>query len=80
MQVDSQKLCLNVRLSDLSGSRFDDVNFSGCEFENVNVSGWRVHNANLAVVDARLDGATIEGVAVTEILAYWREGHAGPAP
>ena len=92
MQIDKQKLCLNVHNSDLSGSRFDDVNISGCDFENVNMSGWRVNNVNLAglkisnanlagasLLDARLEGMTIEGISVAEMLAYWRAGHAAQA-
>ena len=88
MNVVEQKLCLNVQKSDLSGSKFDDVNFSGCDVENANMSGWRIHNANLAglhvsnanlagfsVSNARLDGATVDGIAITDLLAYWRAGH-----
>ena len=28
-----------------------------------------------AIEFARLEGATIDGVAVTDLLAYWRSGH-----
>ena len=52
------------------------------------MSGWRIHDANLAglkidqanlagasIVNGRLEGMTIDGLAVTDLLAYWREGH-----
>ena len=42
------------------------------------MSGWRVRNVNLAgasFVDARFEGATIDGVAVADLLAYWRAAH-----
>ena len=86
MQIEKQKLCLDVRGSDLSGSRFNDVNISGCDFDNVNMSGWRVSNVNLAglhitnanlagaaIADARLEGATIEGIPVTDLLAFFEK-------
>ena len=72
----------------LSGSDFRNINMSGCPFDDLNMSGWRVHNPNLSrpqvekahlaglsFVDARREGATIEGVSVTELLAYSRAGH-----
>jgi uncharacterized protein YjbI with pentapeptide repeats len=71
----------------LSGSDFHNANISGCWFDELNVSGWRAHNVNLAglkfekanlaraSIDARLDGATIDGLAVSGLLAYWRAGH-----
>jgi uncharacterized protein YjbI with pentapeptide repeats len=70
----------------LSGSDFHNINMSGCSFDDLNMSGWRVHNANLAglrvdkanlasIVNARLDGATIDGISVTDLLAYWRAAH-----
>ena len=39
-----------------------------------------VRQADLSVsrfdhVNARLEGATIDGVAVTDMLAYWQAGH-----
>jgi uncharacterized protein YjbI with pentapeptide repeats len=72
----------------LSGGDYHNVNLSGCSIDNANMSGWRVHNANLSglkidkanlagasIVDGRLEGMTIEGISVTELLAFWREGH-----
>jgi uncharacterized protein YjbI with pentapeptide repeats len=87
---------LDVHKSDVSGSRFDDVNMSGSDFRNVNLSGasfddinmsgWRIHNANLSGLrvtkanlagvtigaDCRLDGMTIDGIAVVDLLAAYR--------
>src|SRR5260370_22007841 len=72
----------------LSGGDFHNINLSGSSFDDVNMSGWRVHNVNLAglridqanlagasIVNGRLEGMTIEGLPVTDLLAFWREGH-----
>jgi hypothetical protein len=43
------------------------------DVHNVNLAGLRVDKANLAgaaIVNARLDSATIDGIAVTDLLAY----------
>jgi hypothetical protein len=32
---------------------------------------WRLKDES----NARLDGATIDGIAVTDLLTYWRAGH-----
>ena len=34
-----------------------------------------VHHADASIVDGRLEGATIDGIAVTDLLAYWQAGH-----
>jgi hypothetical protein len=37
-----------------------------------------VRKTNIAgayIVDARLDGATVDGIAVADPLTYWRVGH-----
>jgi hypothetical protein len=37
-----------------------------------------IDKANLAgasIANARQEGATIDGIAVTDLLAYWRAGH-----
>jgi uncharacterized protein YjbI with pentapeptide repeats len=73
MKIESEKHRMEVYKSDLSGSKFDDVNLAGLKLAKVNLAG-------ASFVDARLDGATIEGVPVTDLLAYWRAGHqANPA-
>ncbi len=97
-RIEGRKLRLDVHKADLSGSAFDDVNFSGARFHNINLSGssfedanmsgWRVHDVNLAglriekanlagasIADARMEGMTIDGIAVADLLAYWRSGH-----
>ena len=33
------------------------------------------HRMDVHKADARLNGATIDGIAVTDLLAYWRAGH-----
>jgi uncharacterized protein YjbI with pentapeptide repeats len=62
----------NVRLAD---ARFIDVNLSGAGFEDVTLAGATSNNANLsrvAITDCRLDGMTIEGIAVADLLAAYR--------
>jgi hypothetical protein len=46
MKTESEKHRMDVRKSELSGSK-----------------------------KARLDGAAIDGIAVADLLAYWRAGH-----
>ena len=48
MDIQHTKVHLNVNVSDVSGSVFDDVNMSGCTAHNVNMSGFRIDDANLA--------------------------------
>ena len=51
---------------------------SGWRVHDVNLAGLRIEKANLAgasIADARMEGMTIDGIAVTELLAYWRSGH-----
>lgn len=69
----------------LSGAVVRNVNFAGASFEDVNLSGWSVHNANLAgirisnadlrdasIEDSLTAGMTIDGVAVSEMMAAYR--------
>jgi uncharacterized protein YjbI with pentapeptide repeats len=60
MKIESEKHRTDVQKADLSGSKLDDVNLSGSDFRNIN---------------AHVEGATIDGIAVTDLLAYWRAGH-----
>jgi uncharacterized protein YjbI with pentapeptide repeats len=72
MKLHEQKVSLDVRNSDLSGSVLDDVNMSGSTFHNINLSGasiddanmsgWRVNYVNLSglrLTNANLAGASI---------------------
>jgi uncharacterized protein YjbI with pentapeptide repeats len=63
MKIECAKQQLDVQHADLSGSRFGDVNPSGA------------NPAGSSIVNAHLEGATIDGVAVVEMLGYWRAGH-----
>ena len=48
---------------------------SGGWIENANMSGWRVSGTNLigsAITDCRIDGMTIDGILVTDLLAAYR--------
>jgi hypothetical protein len=50
---------------------------SGWRVRNVNLTELKIEKASLAsasIVDARLEGATTNGVAVTDLLAYWQTG------
>jgi uncharacterized protein YjbI with pentapeptide repeats len=61
--------------ADLSGSVFNDVNFAGTSITNVNFTGLRVTDANLTGAcfeDCRTDGMTINGIALSELLAVYR--------
>jgi uncharacterized protein YjbI with pentapeptide repeats len=71
----------------LSRSDFRNINMSG-SFDALNMCGRRVHNATLfglqvekanlagaSFVDACPEWATMEGVSVTDLPAYWRAGH-----
>ena len=65
MKIFEARERLEVRNSDLSGSLFSDANLSGL----------RIAKANLAVAsisESRLDGMTIDGIAVTDLLAACR--------
>jgi hypothetical protein len=49
---------------------------SGWTVHNVNLSGLRIDKENLAgasIVNSRLQGMTIDGIEVTELLAAWKE-------
>jgi uncharacterized protein YjbI with pentapeptide repeats len=70
----------------LSGCDFHNISMSGFYFDDVNMSGWGVHNALLAGLrvdkthfagasNARLDGARIDRIVVTDLLAYSPAGH-----
>jgi uncharacterized protein YjbI with pentapeptide repeats len=48
------------------------------EVHRADLSGPKFGDANLAgasITNVRLDGAPIEGIAVTDLRAYWRAGH-----
>jgi uncharacterized protein YjbI with pentapeptide repeats len=73
--------------ADLSGSQFQNVrlrdvavrnaDLSRAVFEDVNLGGLQLTNADLrgaALTDCALDGMTIDGVAVTDMLAAYRAG------
>ena len=86
------KHCLVATKADLSGSRFEDVNMSGWTLSDVNASGMRADNANFAgfhldsanlagarLTDCRLDGMTIHGVLVTEMMRAYERTTGGDA-
>jgi uncharacterized protein YjbI with pentapeptide repeats len=71
--------------ANLSGSTFKNVNLAGAEFDDVNLQGSTIHNANLSdlkikganlrgasIIHAHLEGMTIDGIAVTDLLAAYR--------
>ena len=64
--------------ANLSGSDYHEVDMSGCAFDDLNMSGWGVRGANLSglrlVLDANLNGMTIDGIFVTETFDFWRAG------
>jgi uncharacterized protein YjbI with pentapeptide repeats len=75
MKIHDTKERLDVSKSDLSGSAFDDVNMSGTTLHNINLSGLRLTKANLAgasISESRYDGMTIDGIAVTDMIAAYK--------
>jgi uncharacterized protein YjbI with pentapeptide repeats len=84
--VKGTKRRLDVHDADLSGSKFDDVNMSGWTVHNVNMSGLRIdyanlaglhiHNANLAgacLTECRVEGMSINGVALVDLFAAYEK-------
>ncbi len=68
MTIEGEKHLMDVRHADPYGSRLDDANLAGSRNERANLVG-------ASIVDGRLEGATIDGIAVTDLLAYWHAGH-----
>jgi uncharacterized protein YjbI with pentapeptide repeats len=69
----------------LSDATFNDVNFAGATFQNANLSGWRVKDVSLSglqinqadlrgasIVDCLTEGMTIDGIAVADMIAAYR--------
>src|SRR5262245_19737690 len=70
--------------TNLAGCSFTNVNMSGATFEDANLSGWKLHDVNLAglkidhanlagasITKGRMEGMTIEGILVSELLAVY---------
>jgi uncharacterized protein YjbI with pentapeptide repeats len=75
MDLHEKKQRLDVKKSDVSGSSFDDVNMSGWRVNYVNLSGLRVTKANLAgasITESHYEGMTINGIAVTDMMAAYK--------
>ena len=82
MNLHKVKECLNVHISDISGSIYDDVNMSGWKVHDVNLSGLKITKSNLqgaAVSESRLDGMTINGILVTDLLSVYEASKPKPA-
>jgi uncharacterized protein YjbI with pentapeptide repeats len=63
---------------DMSGRAFEDLNMSVWRVRDVNLAGLKIEKANLvgaSIVEGRLEAAPIDGIAVADLLAYWRVGH-----
>jgi len=61
--------------ADLSGSIFNDVNFAGTSITNANLSNLRITDANLTGAifeDCNTTGMTINGIALSELLAAYQ--------
>jgi uncharacterized protein YjbI with pentapeptide repeats len=72
----------------LSNASFDDINFSGASIRNANLSGWRVRDVSFSglqitqadlrgasISECLLEGMTIDGIAVSEMMAAYRSVH-----
>lgn len=82
---------IKLNNADMRQSHFDDVNFSASRFHNINFSQTTFSHLNMsdvviedaclagvAIRDCRgLESMTIEGIAVSELLAAWRKGQVG---
>ena len=61
--------------------RFEDPRLlrgHGNFVNDVNLAGLKITRANLtgaSIASSRMDGMTIDGVDVNEMLAFWRAGH-----
>jgi uncharacterized protein YjbI with pentapeptide repeats len=93
MKLEHVRESLEASKCDLAGSTFDDVNLANVVLENVNLSGGRFHDVNLsrlqitnacchdvAISDAALDGMTINGILVTDLLAAYEAKRAQGQP
>ncbi len=65
--------------ADLSGSSFTNVRLAGATFDDIDLSHARFRNVNLAGVsidDCGIEGMSIEGVAVSDLLQTYRNSRA----
>jgi Pentapeptide repeats (8 copies) len=65
MNLHKVKECLNVHISDISGSIYDDVNMSGSTISNVNLAGCSFRNVNIsgaAFEDVNMSGWKVHDV------------------
>ena len=77
----------------LSGASFDDVNLSGATIRNANLSGWKIEDVTLAnlrvtnadlrgvsIADCLTEGMTIDGIAVADMMAAYRNAQSKTDP
>ena len=60
----------------LSGAAFDESDMRGAGFLQVNLAGGSFTESDLSgveITDCKLDGMTINGIAVTELLKHYNE-------
>ena len=85
LKLHKMKSKIEATVANLSGSTFNDVNLAGADFRDVNLSGAKLEDVNLShlhirdanlshasISDSLLKGMTIDGIAVTELLAAYR--------
>jgi uncharacterized protein YjbI with pentapeptide repeats len=86
MSIELQSGTYHADDADLSGSVFQNVNFSGARFDDVNLQGAvfsniaftsaafsNVNLSHVTIGDANYDGMMIDGILVTELLRVYRE-------
>jgi uncharacterized protein YjbI with pentapeptide repeats len=91
IKLDRMKQRVEATDTDMSGSTFTDVNLSGAKLNDVNLtgaiiddanlSGLRISNANLtgvSIVESLTEGMTIDGIAVSDLMATYRAAHPKP--
>jgi uncharacterized protein YjbI with pentapeptide repeats len=72
----------------LSAAKFNGVNLAGATIGDANMAGLRVHDASLSglrisnaaltrasIVESAMDGMTIDGIAVADLVAAYRAAH-----
>ena len=66
---------LTVRNADLSGAVFENVTMAGAHLTDIDLGGLQLSKADLrgaTLTDCALDGMTIDGVAVSAMMAAYR--------
>jgi uncharacterized protein YjbI with pentapeptide repeats len=81
IKLDRMKQRVEATDTDMSGAKLNDVNLTGAIIDDANLSGLRISNANLtgvSIVESLTEGMTIDGIAVSDLMATYRAAHPKP--